>query len=163
MLGDNVIYNIVVELHYEFSIDYLIECKFEVLIIDKFIKLLEKSGIMPKLIENKFVENPKDLNLVVYTFDGDPNKMFICKTILNRISKKFSRQRQKLFLQAIVLHELCHTLSNTYERNLNQYGFLISTEEGLENLKEEFPDTLKILEEGKKVLDREKKNKKKSK
>ena len=163
MLGDKEIYNIAFETHYEFSVEYLIECNFEVIIIDKFIKMLEKSGIMAKLIEKKFVDDPKNLNLVVYTFDGDPNKMFICKTILNRISKRFSKQRQKLFLQAIVLHELCHALSNTYERNLFDYGFLMSTEEGLENLKEEYPESYKLLDEGKKVVFKEKKKTKKRK
>lgn len=161
MLGDREIYNIAFETHYEFSVDYLIECKFEVIIINKFIKMLEKSGIIAKLVENKVLDDPKNLNLVVYTFDGDPNKMFICKTTLNRISKRFSKQRQKAFLQAIVLHELCHALSNTYDRNIYDYGFLMSTEEGLENLKEEYPESLKLLEDGKKVVFKKKKTKKK--
>lgn len=163
MLGDKEIYNIAFETHYEFSIDYLIECKFEILVFEKFLKLLEKSHITEKLVQNKLVDNPKELNLVVYTFDGDPNKMFICKTVLNRLSKKFSKQKQKLFLQAIVLHELCHALSNSYERNINDYGFLISTEEGMENLREEFPDFCKVLDEGKKVLIKEQKSKKRIK
>ena len=161
MLGDREIYNIAFETHYEFSVDYLIECKFEVIIINKFIKMLEKSGIIAKLLENKVLNDPKNLNLVVYTFDGDPNKMVICKTTLNRISKRFSKQRQKAFLQAIVLHELCHALSNTYDRNIYDYGFLMSTEEGLENLKEEYPESLKLLEDGKKVVFKVKKTKKK--
>lgn len=161
MLGDKEIYNIAFETHYEFSVEYLIECKFEVTIINKFIKMLEKNGIMAKLLEKKILDDPKNLNLVAYTFDGDPNKMVICKTTLNRISKRFSKQRQKLFLQAIVLHELCHALSNTYERNIYDYGFLMSTEEGLENLKEEYPESFKLLDEGKKVVFKVKKTKKK--
>ncbi|MBS3147089.1 hypothetical protein J4471_05350 [Candidatus Woesearchaeota archaeon] len=162
MLGDKEIGSMALETHYEFSIDYLIECKFEIIVFEKFVKLLEKSGVMQKLIAMKFVSNPKDLSLVVYTIDGDPNRMYICKTILNRISKKFSKQKEKLFLKAIVLHELCHALSNSYERNLDEYGYLLSTEDGLQNLREEYPDSLKILEEGKKFFLKVKKSKRKN-
>ena len=161
MLGDKEIYDIAAETHYEFSINYLIECKFEVLLLEKFIKQLEKNGLMVKLIQNKIIEGPKDLNLVVFTLDGEPNKMFICKTVFNRIVKKFSNKRQKLFLQAIVLHELCHALSNTYDRNVYTYGFVMSTEDGLDNLKDEYPDSFKLLDEGKKVLQKVAKKKKK--
>ena len=62
MLGDREIYNIAFETHYEFSVDYLIECKFEVIIINKFIKMLEKSGIIAKLLENKSNSPSKNNN-----------------------------------------------------------------------------------------------------
>src|SRR3989344_1339271 len=151
MIGEKEILRLAGEIYSEFSINYLIDVKIEVLPFDKFLKLAEKIDYVKKIVDGKKIKNLKDSPLAILTISGEPYKIVFCKNIVNKISRRLGKQKQKDFIKAITLHELYHILNYESKREL-VYNYLFSDKNTLENMKEDWKDFYKLLEDNKKKI-----------
>ena len=71
---------------------------------------------------------------------------------MGKIIRKLSKEKQKMFVRAIVLHELYHIVNHSDERDVNSYSFMKSEKRAHQEFKEDYPDLFKVLEEIKKKV-----------
>ncbi|HLC56298.1 MAG TPA: hypothetical protein VJJ23_03625 [Candidatus Nanoarchaeia archaeon] len=151
MISDKEILRLAQEIYSEFSINYLIDVKIEVLNLEKFLKIAEKVDYIKIMVDGKKIKNIKDISIPIISLSGEPFKIVICKNIVNKISRRLAKQKQKDFIKAIMLHELYHILNYESKREL-VYNYLFSDKNTLENMKEDWKDFYKLLEDNKKKI-----------
>lgn len=149
MITDREILRLADEVYNDFLSDYLIDCKFEVLPLKKFLKIIEKNGfneLSPK-DKQKEIRNP------ILVIDNDPKKIYLCNLIINKIAKKLKKALQKEFIKAIILHELYHILNRVVgTRDINIYGFIKSEKRAHSEFREDHPELAKVFRQVKKKL-----------
>lgn len=150
MLTDKDILKIANDTYNDFSVDFLIECKFECVSIKKYIDLAKKTPLIQVYIEQKLYDSIKNVTVPAIVVRGEVEKICFCKNIVNKIVKKLSKEKQKMFVRAIVLHELYHIVNRSEERDVNSYSFMKSERRAHQEFKEDYPDLYKVLEEAKK-------------
>ncbi len=150
MLTDKEILKIANDTYNDFSVDFLIECKFECVSIKKYIDLAKKTPLIQIYIEQKLYDSIKNVTVPAIVVPGEVEKIYFCKNIVNKIVKKLSKEKQKMFVRAIVLHELYHIVNRSEERDVNSYSFMKSERRAHQEFKEDYPDLYKVLEEVKK-------------
>ncbi len=151
MISDKEILRLAQEIYNEFSINYLIDVKIEILNLEKFLKIAEKVDYVRTMVDGKKIRSIKEIPLPIISLNGEPFKIFICKNIVNKISRRLAKQKQKDFIKAITLHELYHILNYESKRELI-YSYLFSDKNTLENMKEDWKDFYKLLEDNKKKI-----------
>ena len=153
MITDREILRLADEVHNDFLSDYLIDCKFEVLPLKKFLKVLEKNGLTQQISTDKPTSKSKEIGVLILVIDSDPKKIYLCNLIINKIAKKLKKLLQKEFIKAIILHELYHILNKSIgTRDLNIYGLIKSEKKAHAEFKEDHPELAKVLREVKKKL-----------
>ena len=61
----------------------------------------------------------RQINFPILVEQDNLDRVFISKTIVNRIVGLLAKNKQVDFVKAIVLHELYHLLFSDYKRTLN--------------------------------------------
>lgn len=149
MLTDREIIRLADDAYAEFLTNFLIECDFELLSLNKFLSLLEKTAIQD-VTKSKGPKTIKKVNIPVLVVYGDTNKVYFCKNVLVKMIKRISKEKQRLFIKALTLHELYHIVNNSQERNLNIYNFVRSEKIANTEFREDYLDLAKVLDEVKK-------------
>ena len=152
MLNDREILKIANETYNDFSVDFLIECKFECVSLRKYMDLAKKTPLIQVYIDQKLYDNIKNINVPAIVAHGEVEKMYLCNKIMGKIIRKLSKEKQKMFVRAIVLHELYHIVNRSDERDVNSYSFMKSEKRAHQEFKEDYPDLFKVLEEIKKKV-----------
>lgn len=150
MLNEREILKIANDTYNDFLVDFLIECKFECISIKKYIDLAKRTPLIQLYVEQKLFSNIKDITVPAILMRGEVEKMYFCKNIINKIIKKLSKEKQKMFVRAIVLHELYHIVNQSEQRDVHSYSFMKSERRAHQEFKEDYPDLYKVLEEVKK-------------
>ncbi len=149
MLTDREIIKLANDAYAEFLTNFLIECDFELLSLNKFVSFLEKT-VPQDPMKDKSLKTIKDIHIPVLVVYGEVNKVYFCKNILLKMIKRLSKEKQRLFIMALTLHELYHILNNSQNRDLNLYSFVRSEKRANTEFREDYPDLAKVLDEVKK-------------
>ena len=149
MLTDREILKLADDAYNTFLTAFLVECQFEVASINKFISLIDKNTKMQGILKDPSLKSPKDISLPVLITHGEKFKVTFCNTVLSKILKGFSKEKQKMFIMALTMHELYHIVNKVEDRLLNSYPFIKSDKRALQEFKEDYKDMYEILEESK--------------
>ena len=147
MLSDRDIIRIANDAYNEFMVNFLVDCQFEVVSLNKFVTLAEKNNIISIVDKSR---NVKNINFPVITLSGEKFKIFYCSNVIAKIIKGFSKEKQKMFIGAITLHELYHIVNRVEKRDLTVFSFLRSEKKAFLEFKEDYPSLVRILYEVKK-------------
>lgn len=150
MLTDREVLKIANDTYNDFLADFLIDCKFECVSLKRYIDLAKKTPLIQTYIEQKLYSDVKEIISPAIIVHGEVEKMYFCKNILNKIIRKLSKEKQKMFVRAIVLHELYHIVNRADTREVNSYLFMKSERRSYQEFKEDYPELYKLLEEVKK-------------
>lgn len=150
MLTDREIIKLANDAYNEFLTNFLIECDFELISLNKFLSIAENNVMVQDLIRAKVYNNIKEIAVPVLVVHGELNKVYFCKNILVKLIKRLSKEKQRLFIEAITFHELYHIVNQVENRELNIYNYIKSDKRAHQELKEDYSDLVKILEEVKK-------------
>lgn len=150
MLTDREILKLANESYNEFLTNFLVECQFEVVPLNKFLHIAEKNKYFQDLLNKKQFKSIKEMYIPIVTISGEKFKIIFCNLLLNRILARFSKEKQKLFIKAITLHELYHIINQSEKRELNIYNIIRSDSLAHKEFKEDFPQLTKLLDECKK-------------
>lgn len=150
MISEKEILRLAEEAYEEFSVNFLVSVKFEVLPIKKFLKIAEKSEIIKTELETGAIDDIRNIKVPALVVHGDHEKIYFCKLIINKLAARLSKQKQKDFVRAITLHELYHIINKSLVRDLNLYEFVKSEKRVDDELREDYPDLINVLEEVKK-------------
>jgi hypothetical protein len=150
MITDREILRFANEMYTEFLTDFLVDCHFEAVSLTKFFSIADKSVFVQDLIKDGIYKNVKEINIPILVVPGDKFRLIFCGTIINKILRGFSKEKQKMFIYALTLHELYHIMNQSKKRDINQYNFIRSEKLALQEFKEDYPELTKTLEEAKK-------------
>lgn len=150
MLTDREILKIANDTYNDFLADFLIECKFECISLKRYYDLAKKTPLILAYIEQKLYNELKDVITPAIVVHGETEKMYFCKNILNKIIRRLSKEKQKMFVKAIVLHELYHIVNRAEVRDVGSYLFMKSDKRSYQEFREDYPALYKVLEEVKK-------------
>ena len=150
MITDREILKFANEMHTEFLTDFLVDCHFETASLTKFFSIADKNIFVQDLIKDGVYKNIKEINIPILIVPGDKLKIIFCGAIINKILRGFSKEKQKMFVYAITLHELYHIMNQSKKRDINQYEFIRSEKLALQEFKDDYPELVKTLEETKK-------------
>ncbi|MBI2670998.1 hypothetical protein HYX18_03415 [Candidatus Woesearchaeota archaeon] len=149
MLTDKEIFKLANDAYNDFLANFLVECQFEVVSLNKFLLILEKNLYLQEIFKESSLKNPKDISLPVLVTSGEKYKLSFCSSILGKILKGFSKEKQRMFISAITLHELYHIVNQVERRELNLFSFLKSNKRAYQEFKEDYKELARILEEAK--------------
>ena len=106
------------------------------------------------LVNAKVFKTIKEADIPILMIKGAVFKIYFNGKVVNKYIRGFTKEKQRMFVQGITLHELYHIVNQVQARDTNLLNFIKSDKKAYKELKEDYPELVKVLEEAKTKIKR---------
>lgn len=116
---------------------FKLDCEIKILPYDRFKKIALKSPLIVEVLEEGF--SFRELEIPALIYHEEKEHIYLCKKIINELTRNYDKKTQEEFVKAVLYHELFHILEKNKVKRKNFSQCLKSEERICRDFKRKFP------------------------